>query len=94
MSKGRSKGKSNGGNDHRRRRLWPFAVGVAVLGVCVALVQSNVSLGQQPAVPMQRPLVEYWVNFGRDTYSPGLKLFDTVAAAKAWLRRTRAGEDG
>ena len=44
--------------------------------------------------PMQRPLVEYWVNFGRDTYSPGLKLFDTVAAAKAWLRRTRAGEEG
>jgi len=55
MSKGRSKGKSHGGNDHRQRRLWPFAVGVAVLGVCVALVQSNVSLSQQPAVPMQRP---------------------------------------
>ena len=55
MSKGRSKGKSNGGNDHRQRRLWPFAVGVAVLGVCVALAQSNMSLSQQPAVPMQRP---------------------------------------
>ena len=55
MSKGRSKGKSHGGNDHRQRRLWPFAVGVAVLGVCVALAQSNMSLGQQPAVPMQRP---------------------------------------
>lgn len=44
--------------------------------------------------PVQRPLVEYWVSFGRTAYAPGLRLFDTVAAAKAWLRRMRAGEDG
>jgi hypothetical protein len=43
---------------------------------------------------IQKPLVEYWVNFGRDAYAPGLKLFDTVTAAKTWLRRMRASEAG
>ena len=38
---------------------------------------------------MQRPLVEYWVSFGRGAYGPALEIFDTVAAAKAWLLRQR-----
>lgn len=43
--------------------------------------------------PMQRPLVEYWVSFGGQFYSAGLQIFDTVEAAKAWLR-TKRGRDG
>ena len=40
--------------------------------------------------PVQRPLVEYWVNFGRDTYLPRLEIFTSVSAAKAWLRAQRS----
>lgn len=38
---------------------------------------------------MQRPLVEYWISFGGLFYPAELKLFDTVEAAKAWLRKRR-----
>ncbi|WP_300544092.1 hypothetical protein [Maricaulis sp.] len=39
--------------------------------------------------PMQRPLVEYWISFGGQFYPAELPVFDTVEAAKAWLRAKR-----
>lgn|GEM_PF-1366098 len=44
--------------------------------------------------PLQRPLVEYWVNFGRQAYLPRLEIFGSVRSAKAWLREQRAALDG
>jgi len=45
------------------------------------------------ANPVQRPLVEYWVNFGCDAYLPKLEIFNSVRSAKAWLKAQRAALD-
>ena len=44
--------------------------------------------------PVQRPLVEYWVNLGRDAYLPRLEIFNSVRSAKAWLKEQRAALEG
>ena len=44
--------------------------------------------------PMQRPLVEYWVNYARTAYQPPVELFADIAAAEAWLKRQRAALTG
>tara|TARA_R110000868_G_scaffold102686_2_gene282922 strand:+ start:4314 stop:4745 length:432 start_codon:yes stop_codon:yes gene_type:complete len=41
------------------------------------------------ANPMQRPLVEYWISLGAAGYPAGLKLFDSVAQARAWILASR-----
>jgi hypothetical protein len=41
------------------------------------------------ADPMKRPLVEYWMSLGAADYPAGLRLFDTLAQAQAWIRASR-----
>ncbi|WP_417467932.1 hypothetical protein [Maricaulis sp.] len=44
------------------------------------------------ADPMKRPLVEYWIGLGEADYPADLQLFDTLAAAKAWIVDTRKAQ--
>ncbi|WP_417481341.1 hypothetical protein [Maricaulis sp.] len=44
------------------------------------------------ADPMKLPLVEYWIGLGEADYPASLQLFDTLAAAKAWLIATRKAQ--
>lgn len=39
--------------------------------------------------PMKRPLIDYWMCMGAHEYPAGLKLFSTVAEAKAWILTMR-----
>lgn len=41
------------------------------------------------ADPMKRPLIEYWMGMGVRDYPIEMKMFDTVAEAKAWIRAMR-----
>ncbi|WP_339744462.1 hypothetical protein [uncultured Maricaulis sp.] len=40
--------------------------------------------------PMRRPLVEYWIGLGAGDYPAGLKLFNSLAQAQAWILASRA----
>lgn len=40
--------------------------------------------------PMKRPLIEYWIGLGAAGYPAGLKLFDSIAQAQAWILASRA----
>ena len=41
------------------------------------------------ADPMKLPLVKYWIGLGAGDYPAGLKLFDSIAEAQAWIMASR-----
>ncbi|SDM65533.1 hypothetical protein [Maricaulis salignorans] len=42
------------------------------------------------ADPIKLPLIKYWIGLGDGDYPAGLKLFDSIAEAQAWILASRA----